>query len=93
VAALAWLIIPLAAALLAAVWAHWAGRDRIAGDSASLAEYERFRLAMETLAVREREAGTESPPHEQLAVEEDSPRMPVADEEDSPRGPVVGPVP
>jgi hypothetical protein len=47
-AALAWLIIPVAAALAAMVWAGWAARTpRATGDPASLAEHERFRAAME----------------------------------------------
>jgi hypothetical protein len=46
--ALAWLVIPVIAALAAAVWASWAARPpRAAGDGASLAGYERFREAME----------------------------------------------
>ncbi|WTG90618.1 hypothetical protein OH807_25450 [Kitasatospora sp. NBC_01560] len=47
-AALAWLIIPVVAALLAAVWAGWAQRaPRATGDPASLAEHRRFMAAME----------------------------------------------
>lgn len=46
-AALAWLIIPVVAALAAMVWAGWAARaPRATGDPASLAEHERFRAAM-----------------------------------------------
>lgn len=46
--ALAWLVIPVIAALAAAVWAAWAARPpKGAGDGASLADYERFRAAME----------------------------------------------
>jgi hypothetical protein len=47
VAALAWLLIPLVAAVAAAIWGGWAARTRSTGDSASLADYERFREAME----------------------------------------------
>ncbi|MER6399051.1 MULTISPECIES: hypothetical protein [unclassified Kitasatospora] len=47
-AALAWLIIPVIAALFAAVWAGWAQRSpRATGDPASLAEHRRFMAAME----------------------------------------------
>ncbi|OKJ07565.1 hypothetical protein [Kitasatospora sp. CB01950] len=47
-AALAWLIIPVVAGLLASVWAGWAARPpRSITDPSSLAEHERFRAAME----------------------------------------------
>jgi hypothetical protein len=46
VAALAWLLIPVVAAIAAAVWGSWAARTRATGDGASLADYERFREAM-----------------------------------------------
>ncbi|MEU0375611.1 hypothetical protein ABZ070_37105 [Streptomyces sp. NPDC006283] len=46
-AVLAWLLIPLFAAVGAAIWADWASRDRISGDVAELAGYARFRDAME----------------------------------------------
>ncbi|MFJ8042982.1 hypothetical protein ACIRBX_21055 [Kitasatospora sp. NPDC096147] len=47
-AALAWLIIPVVAALCAMVWAGWAARTpRATGDPASLAEHQRFKAAME----------------------------------------------
>ncbi|MER7706337.1 hypothetical protein ABTX81_26010 [Kitasatospora sp. NPDC097605] len=47
-AALAWLIIPCVAAVLATVWAGWAQRaPRATGDPASLAEHQRFMAAME----------------------------------------------
>ncbi|MGK5626902.1 hypothetical protein [Streptomyces sp. URMC 123] len=46
-AALAWLLIPVAAALIAALWASWAARNRRIGDVAELAGYARFREAME----------------------------------------------
>ncbi|MEU8568469.1 hypothetical protein AB0C51_08925 [Streptomyces pathocidini] len=46
-AALAWLLIPVVAAVVAAVWARWAARHRKVGDVAELAGYERFREAME----------------------------------------------
>lgn len=61
-AALAWLIIPVAAALLAAAWASWAARTpRAAGDPASLAEHQRFRAAMErSVAGAAAEAGSEA---------------------------------
>jgi hypothetical protein len=67
VAALAWLLIPLAGAVAAAVWARWAARHRSTGDGASLAGYERFRAAMETVGMDAERPG-----------EEDSPRGPVA---------------
>jgi hypothetical protein len=47
VAALVWLLIPLAGVLVAVLWARWAGRGRTNADGASLAGYERFRTAMQ----------------------------------------------
>ncbi|MDX6311191.1 hypothetical protein [Actinacidiphila soli] len=52
-AALAWLLVPVVAAIAAAVWGSWAARTRSTGDGASLADYERFREAM-----RESDAGS-----------------------------------
>ncbi|MGP9018707.1 hypothetical protein ACT1U9_09870 [Streptomyces sp. BR1] len=46
-AALTWLLIPLFAAVGAAIWASWAARNRTAGDVAELAGYNRFRDAMD----------------------------------------------
>ncbi len=46
-AALAWLLIPLFAALGAAIWGSWATRNRTSGDVSELAGYARFREAME----------------------------------------------
>ncbi|WP_329401615.1 hypothetical protein [Streptomyces melanogenes] len=46
-AALTWLLIPLFAAVGAAIWASWAARNRTTGDVAELAGYSRFREAME----------------------------------------------
>ena len=46
-AALAWLLIPLFAAVGAAIWGSWAARNRTTGDVAELAGYARFRDAME----------------------------------------------
>lgn len=45
--ALAWLLIPVVAAIVAVVWASWAARARSTADGASLADYERFREAMQ----------------------------------------------
>ncbi|AXI79360.1 hypothetical protein [Peterkaempfera bronchialis] len=46
--ALAWLVIPVIAVLVAAVWAAWAARPpKATADGASLADYERFRAALE----------------------------------------------
>ncbi|MEU4115872.1 hypothetical protein AB0F71_15420 [Kitasatospora sp. NPDC028055] len=46
--ALAWLIIPVVAVLVAAAWAGWAQRaPKATGDPASLAEHRRFMAAME----------------------------------------------
>ncbi|KNB51842.1 hypothetical protein [Streptomyces caatingaensis] len=52
-AALAWLLIPVAAALAAALWGSWAARNRKAGDVSELAGYEKFREAMERRETRE----------------------------------------
>ncbi|MGP3982684.1 hypothetical protein [Streptomyces sp. KR80] len=46
-AALAWLLIPVVATVVATVWARWAGRHHKIGDVAELAGYARFREAME----------------------------------------------
>ncbi|MEV0554930.1 MULTISPECIES: hypothetical protein [Streptomyces] len=47
-AALAWLLIPLLAAIGAGLWGSWAGRNRkTLGDGTELAGYTRFREAME----------------------------------------------
>lgn len=45
--ALLWLLIPVIAALAAALYAGWATRNRKTGDVAELAGYARFREAME----------------------------------------------
>ncbi|GAA2256640.1 MULTISPECIES: hypothetical protein [Kitasatospora] len=51
-AALAWLMIPVVAAVAAMIWAGWAARTpRATGDPASLAEHQRFRAAMERSTV------------------------------------------
>jgi hypothetical protein len=47
-AALAWLLIPLLAAIGAGLWGTWVGRNRRnIGDGTELAGYMRFREAME----------------------------------------------
>ncbi|GAA2602040.1 hypothetical protein GCM10009863_14260 [Streptomyces axinellae] len=47
-AALAWLLIPVAAVVVASLWGSWAGRRRTTTpDAAGVAGYERFRAAME----------------------------------------------
>ncbi|NGO44522.1 hypothetical protein [Streptomyces ureilyticus] len=47
-AALAWLLIPLLAAIGAGLWGTWVGRNRrTIGDGVELAGYMRFREAME----------------------------------------------
>ncbi|MGW3628994.1 hypothetical protein ACWD7F_02315 [Streptomyces sp. NPDC005122] len=47
-ASLAWLLIPLMAAICAGLWGSWAGRNRkTAGDGVELEGYARFRAAME----------------------------------------------
>ncbi|THA24610.1 hypothetical protein E4198_07500 [Streptomyces sp. RKND-216] len=46
-AALLWLLIPVAAGVVASVWGGWAGRRRsVVPDAAGVAGYERFRAAM-----------------------------------------------
>ncbi|MGG2458593.1 hypothetical protein ACO0M4_01955 [Streptomyces sp. RGM 3693] len=45
--ALLWLLIPVLAGLIAALWSSWAMRNRRTGDIAELAGYARFRAAME----------------------------------------------
>ncbi|MER5812596.1 hypothetical protein ABT143_31160 [Streptomyces sp. NPDC002033] len=46
-ASLAWLLIPLFAAIGAAIWGSWAARDRTQGDISELAGYARFREVMD----------------------------------------------
>jgi hypothetical protein len=47
-AALAWLLIPLVAAIGAGLWGGWANRTRtVRNDGPELDGYERFREAME----------------------------------------------
>ncbi|MER5934320.1 hypothetical protein [Streptomyces sp. NPDC002054] len=46
-ASLAWLLIPLFAAIGAAMWGSWAARDRTQGDISELAGYARFREVMD----------------------------------------------
>ena len=47
-ASLAWLLIPVAAAVVAGVWGSWAGRRRSSvPDVDGVEGYERFRAAME----------------------------------------------
>lgn len=47
-AALAWLLIPLGAAIGAGLWGTWANRTRrVRGDGPELIGYARFREAME----------------------------------------------
>ena len=45
--ALLWLLIPVLAGLVAALWSSWAMRNRRSGDVAELAGDARFRAAME----------------------------------------------
>lgn len=105
-AALAWLIIPLVAAVAAAFWGRWAGRHRSTGDGASLAGYERFRAAMESAAAdaeaedaRTAEAQARKAARAAARKAARKGRTAAAQaqgeagEEDSPRGPVAGPVP
>jgi len=87
VAALAWLLIPLAAAVAAAIWGRWAARRRTTGDGASLAGYERFREAMQGAAVPARKDGGKD------GGRDGKGDPPAEGGEDSPRGPVAGPVP
>jgi len=109
VAALAWLIIPLVAAVAAAFWGRWAGRRRTTGDGASLAGYERFRTAMENAAAEAETEESGKGTQEPRAAAADARKAArkaarkgrtaaaqaqgEAGEEDSPRGPVAGPVP
>ncbi|MFG2878416.1 hypothetical protein ACGFYU_26010 [Streptomyces sp. NPDC048337] len=46
-ASLAWLLIPLFAAIGAGIWGSWAARDRTQGDISELAGYARFREVMD----------------------------------------------
>lgn len=57
---LAWLLIPLFAAIGAAIWGSWAARDRTQGDISELAGYARFREAMDRPERAEAKAGAHS---------------------------------
>lgn len=46
-AVLTWLLIPVVAALGAAIWGSWASKSHTMGDIAELNGYARFRDAME----------------------------------------------
>ncbi|AVH56628.1 MULTISPECIES: hypothetical protein [Streptomyces] len=66
-AALAWLLIPLIAAIGAGLWGSWAGRNRkAAGDDMELAGYMRFREAMERAETAERVRPREKSPSDAL---------------------------
>ncbi|QIY98150.1 hypothetical protein HEP87_34545 [Streptomyces sp. S1D4-11] len=61
-ASLAWLLIPLLAAIGAGLWGSWASRNRkTAGDGVELEGYARFRAAMERSEVMVRPGGGEKP--------------------------------
>jgi hypothetical protein len=63
VAALIWLVIPVAAVIGASVWGSWASRRRSATpDTVGVAGYEAFRAAMERSSVPG-EAETAAPEH------------------------------
>ncbi|MCF3961419.1 hypothetical protein [Streptomyces fuscigenes] len=44
---LTWLLIPVVAAIGAAIWGSWVSRSHTVGDMAELNGYARFRNAME----------------------------------------------
>ncbi|MFE3415098.1 hypothetical protein ACFXMT_44330 [Streptomyces mirabilis] len=62
-ASLAWLLIPLLAAIGAGLWGGWASRNRkTVGDGVELEGYARFRAAMErSEAVMVRHGAGEKP--------------------------------
>jgi hypothetical protein len=62
-ASLAWLLIPLLAAIGAGLWGSWASRNRkTVGDGVELEGYARFRAAMErSEVVMVRPGGGEKP--------------------------------
>ncbi|ROP51114.1 hypothetical protein EDD94_0531 [Streptomyces sp. PanSC9] len=56
-AALAWLLIPMVAAIAAGLWGSWANRTRkVRSDGPELDGYARFRAAMEKTDSGAREA-------------------------------------
>lgn len=78
-AALAWLLIPIAAAVVAGVWGSWAARRRTGiPDSVGVAGYERFRAAMERSRAHERaaDAGDELPAEPVAAAVQPTPDGP-----------------
>ncbi len=87
-AALAWLLIPLVAAVAAAIWGRWAASRRTTGDGASLAGYERFREAM-----RNPGADADDPDAAGAGADDAESDVSPEGEEGSPRGPVAGQVP
>ncbi|EST38599.1 hypothetical protein N566_06665 [Streptomycetaceae bacterium MP113-05] len=67
-AALLWLLIPVAAGVVASVWGGWAGRRKsVIPDAVGVAGYERFRAAM---------AHTHGGPAEPAAPAASTPRVP-----------------
>lgn len=63
VAALAWLLIPVIAAVAAGLWGSWAGRRRTTTpDAVGVAGYERFRAAMERSGAEVAETGDAASP-------------------------------
>ncbi|MEU8954406.1 hypothetical protein AB0C93_08880 [Streptomyces sp. NPDC048518] len=81
-ASLAWLLIPLLAAVGAGLWGSWAARNRRSGrtgDTSELNGYAAFREAMEkTRGGPERPQGA-SAPHEAAAHHEAAPHQDVVD--------------
>ncbi|WP_327353555.1 hypothetical protein [Streptomyces sp. NBC_01304] len=59
-ASLAWLLIPLMAAIGAGVWGSWAARNRRTGDGNELQGYAKFREAMERSELEKTSTGTDA---------------------------------
>jgi hypothetical protein len=71
-AALLWLLIPVAAGVVASAWGGWAARRRtVVPDSAGVAGYDRFRAAMA------RTHGGQQPPADPSESAASTPRVPV----------------
>ncbi|MGW1462019.1 hypothetical protein ACWD6T_27390 [Streptomyces albidoflavus] len=81
-AALAWLLIPLMAAIGAALWGSWAARNPGRNDGPELAGYARFRAAMAKSHGEPAEPDPALPAH-----------LPATGEQEQARQPSDGPAP
>jgi hypothetical protein len=66
--ALAWLAIPVAALVLAALWVRWASRERPRADTHdTVLEHERFKAAFEAPTAARRPGHSRNASHDALS--------------------------